>query len=117
MAAGTSRLIIPDRYFLRMIEGTIELSEKSGIQRLLQEHLALEHFKQLVSKDRFFKQGRDDSSDDSDDGLSVVFNTQPPPKKTRIDATNTQPPPKKTCIDATNTQPPPKKTRIDATNT
>ena len=67
-----------------MIEGPIEPSKKSDIQRLLEDHLALEHFKQLITKDRIFKQEKrphDDSSSDKSDGLSVVFKSQPPPKK------------------------------------
>ena len=42
-----------DRYFLQMIEGTIEPSKRSGVQRLLQDHFALDHFKQFVMKDHF----------------------------------------------------------------
>ena len=75
-------LLIPDRYFLQMIKGTIEPSERSGIQRLLQDHFALDRFKQLVLKDCFFKKlNEGSSSDDSEDGLPVVFSCKPPPKK------------------------------------
>ena len=75
-------LLIPDRYFLQMIEGT---SKRFGIQRLLQDHFALDHFKQLVLKDCFFKKlNEGSSSDDSEDGLPVVFSCKPPPKKSCI---------------------------------
>ena len=62
-----------------MINQEIEPSEKSGIQKLLQDYYALDHFRQLQLKDRYFK--KIDESSDEEEGVPVVFRCIPPPSK------------------------------------
>ena len=64
-----------------MINQQIEPSEKSGIQKHLNN--VLDHFKQLLSKDRYSKKAEktEESSDDDDEGVPVVFHCIPPPSK------------------------------------
>ena len=61
-----------------MINQEIEPSEKSGIQKRLQDNYALDHFKQLLLKDRYFKKAEESSDEE---GLPVVFRCIPPPSK------------------------------------
>lgn len=70
-----------NRYFLKMINQLIEPSEKCGIQKQLHDNHVLDHFKQLITKDRYFKRKTDESSSDDEEGVPVVFHCIPPPSK------------------------------------
>lgn len=73
------------RYFLKMVDSRIEPSEQSGIQMHLQKFLALQHFKQLTLKNKIFgKREHDDEDSSDDDGVHIMYNCKPPPRKQHV---------------------------------